>query len=211
MSTILAPSADYKEIILELLPRQGTWSDEEYLWLTDHTRRLVELTDGHIEPLPMPTDLHQTVLQFMFTSFLAFMTPMGGKVHFSGIRLQVRPGKYREPDILLLKSATDPRRRNRIWTGADLTLEVVSPDNPERDVVQKRHDYAEGKVPEYWIVNPQTETVTVLRLEGDAYVEHGVFVRGQRATSVILPGFSVDINEVFDVDSPPDEPADADQ
>src|SRR5205807_1810933 len=106
------------------------------------------------------------------------------KVHFSPIRLRIRRGKFREPDVLLVKSAKDPRRRNRFWIGADLTLEVVSAEKPERDLIDKRHDYAEGKVPEYWIVNPQTETITVLRLENDSYVEHGVFGRGAIATSV---------------------------
>ena len=106
--------------------------------------------------------------------------------------------------MLLVKSAKDPRRRNRFWTGADLTLEVVSVDKPERDLIDKRHDYAEGNVPEYWIVNPQAETITVLRLENGAYVEHGVFGQGEQATSVILPGFSVKVTEVFDVDVPPD-------
>ena len=37
-----------------LLPAQGAWSEDDYLWLTDHTRGLVELTDGHIEVLPLP-------------------------------------------------------------------------------------------------------------------------------------------------------------
>ena len=199
---------EQKQTILDLMPIPGSWSDRDYLWLTDHTRRLVELTDGQIEILPMPTDLHQGVLQFMFLRFLAFITPMGGKVHFAPIRMRVRPGKFREPDVLLVKSAKDSRRRNRYWTGADLTMEVVSDDKPERDLVDKRHDYAEGNVPEYWIVNPQTETITVLRLENGAYVEHGVFQRGQQATSVILPGFAVNVADVFDVDSPPDEPVD---
>src|SRR5688572_27693116 len=36
----------YKETILGILPDQGGWSDEAYLWLTDNTNRLVELTDG---------------------------------------------------------------------------------------------------------------------------------------------------------------------
>jgi Uma2 family endonuclease len=108
-----------------------------------------------------------------------------------------------------VKSSKDRRRANRYWTGADLTLEVVSKDKPERDLVEKRHDYAEGNVPEYWIVNPQTETITVLRLENGAYVEHGVFGRGQIATSVILPGFSVAVEDVFNVDVPPEEPDDA--
>ncbi len=190
----------YKDLILDLLPDQGAWSDEKYLWLTDHTNRLVEFTDGFLEVLPMPTDRHQAILQFMFLAFHAFVQPRGGKVQFAALRLFIRQGKYREPDILLVKSAKDLRRQNRYWTGADLTLEVVSSDDPKRDLVLKRRDYAEGKIPEYWIVNPQTETITVLRLKGKAYVKHGVFKRGSRATSVILPGFSVAVSEVFDAD-----------
>jgi Uma2 family endonuclease len=198
---------EYRELIFDLLPAQGHWSEEDYLWLTDHTTRLVELTDGYLEPLPMPTDKHQEILQILFLLFVAYLKPMGGKVHFAALRLRIRDGKFREPDLLLVKNAKDPRRRNRFWFGADLALEVVSKDKPERDLVDKRHDYAEGKVPEYWIVNPQTETIMVLRLQDDAYLEHGVFRRGDTATSVILPGFSVNVAEVFDVDSPADDDA----
>ena len=99
----------------------------------------------------------------------------------------------------------DPRRRNRFWRGADLAVEVVSPDKPERDLLEKRHDYAEGGIPEYWIVDPMTETVTVLRLHGKKYRKHGEFGRGESATSVILPGFSIDVDKVFDVDLPADD------
>src|SRR5205814_9350990 len=163
---------------------------------------------GYLEPLPMPTDKHQGVLELLFLLLLGHVKPLGGMVHLAILRLRIRRGKFREPDLLLVKSAKDPRRRNRFWTGADLALEVVSKDKPERDLIDKRHDYAEGRVPEYWIVNPQTETITVLRLEGAAYVEHGVFGRGQQATSVILAGFSVSVDDVFNVDSPPVDPTD---
>jgi Uma2 family endonuclease len=206
---ISTPSlSEYKQTLLDLLPDQGCWADDEYLWLTECTKRLVELTDGEIEVLPMPTDLHQSIAEYFFMAWTAFLVPIGGKAHLAAIRLRIRPGKFREPDVLAVLSAKDKRRRNRFWTGADLTLEVVSKDNPERDVVEKRHDYAEGKVPEYWIVNPQTETITVLQLENESYVEHGVFGRGQSATSVVLPGFIVNVDEVFNVDSPPDDPID---
>ena len=198
---------EYKDLIFDLLPAQGNWSEESYLWLTDHTTRLVEFTDGYLEPLPMPTDKHQDVLQILFLLFFAHLKPLGGKVHFAALRMRIRNGKFREPDLLLVKSAKDPRRQNRFWTGADLALEVVSKEKPERDLIDKRGDYAEGRVPEYWIVNPQTETITVLRLEGNAYFEHGVFRRGDAAASLILPGFSVLVSEVFDVDSPPDDDA----
>ena len=96
-----------------------------------------------------------------------------------------------------MRDRHDPRNRNRFWLGADLVLEVVSPDGEERDRVEKRADYAEGRIPEYWVVDPPNETVTVLTLAGDAYAEHGVFGHGEVATSVLLPGFSVDAASVF--------------
>ena len=179
---------------------RGRWSEEEYLVLTDHRSRLVEFTDGFLELLPMPTDKHQSVLQFLFLAFFNFVQPRGGKVHFAPLRLRIRPGKFREPDLLLLLSAADPRRQNRFWLGADLALEVVSEEKPERDLVEKRGDYAEGRVPEYWIVNPQTETITVLYLRGDIYEEAGIYRRGESASSVLLAGFSVAVAAVFDAD-----------
>jgi Uma2 family endonuclease len=200
-TTILQTSqGDLKRWLLEVLPNQGSWTEEEYLWLTDHTNRLVEFTDGYIEVLPMPTDKHQTVSQFLLVALIAFITPLGGKVHYSALRLRIRSGKFREPDLLLVKDAKDPRRQNRFWTGADLTMEIVSKDKPSRDLIDKRHDYAEGGVPEYWIVNPQDETITVLKLDGTVYVEHGVFRRGDTATSLVLPGFTVSVDAVFDAD-----------
>lgn len=198
-STDFSPSA-WKNFLFEAMPRQGTWTEEQYLAITDHTNRLIEFTDGCLEPLPMPTDHHQAILGYLFKAFDHFVEPRGGKVRFSGLRLQVRSGKFREPDLLLVRSANDPRRQNRFWTGADLALEVVSTDKPSRDLVDKRGDYAEGGVPEYWIVNPEDETILVLTLRDGTYAEAGTFRRGQSAPSVLLDGFAVDVTAVFDAD-----------
>ena len=185
-------------LVQEVLPRQGQWDQDAYLWLTDHTSRLIELTDGNIEVLPMPTDEHQSILAHLYQVFFAFLRASGGKVLFAPLRLRIRQGKFREPDLLLVRNAGDTRRQNRFWLGADLVVEIVSPDQPERDLVGKRSDYAEAHISEYWIVDPRTETVTVLQLAGSAYVEHGVFSRGTRASSVVLDGLTVDVGAVFD-------------
>ncbi len=189
---------ELQRLLLETLPGQGKWSEDDYLWLSDQTNRLVEYTDGYIEVLPMPTTRHQAILKFLLFACCAFVEPLGGNVQFAGIRLRIRKGKFRQPDLLLVKDVNDPRRQNRIWTGADLTMEVVSKHKPAHDLVDKRHEYAEGGVPEYWIVNPKDKTITVLTLQGASYVEHGIFRRGDTATSVILPGFTVDVAAVFD-------------
>lgn len=199
-STISTLQAEVDNLILDLYPRQGEWTEEEYLDLTDHTNHLIEFTDGYVEVLPMPTDHHQAILAYLFELFLTYLRPRGGKVRFSPLRVHIRARKFREPDLLLVLDAKDPRRQNRYWQGADLALEVVSADKPERDLVEKRGDYAEAGIPEYWIVNPETETITVLRLEENAYVEHGIFGRGAEATSALMPGFIVGVDAVFDAD-----------
>jgi len=184
-----------------LFPAQGEWSEDDYLWLTDHTRCLVEFTDGHVEVLPMPTDAHQRIVLFLYRALYAFLAVRGaGIILVAPLRLRVRTGRYREPDLLLLLSATDPRRSNRYWTGADLVLEVVSPDDPQRDLVRKRREYARAGIPEYWIVNPATEQILVLRLAETTYVEHGVFTRRMQATSALLEDFTVAVAAVLDAE-----------
>lgn len=183
---------------VDLLPLQGLWTEAQYLKLTDQTNHLIEFTDGVIEVLPMPTDKHQMILRVLFLALMAFVEPRGGRVIFAPLRVQVRPGKYREPDILLVRDAHDPRRQNAFWLGADLVVEIVSPDRPERDTEEKPRDYAEAGIPEYWIVNPLDDTVTVLSLQGERYAEHGVFHRDEMATSALLEGFTISVAEVLD-------------
>ena len=189
-------------LLCDLLPSQGSWSDDAYLWLTDHGNRLVELTDGHIQEVPMPTSTHQAVLLCLHDLFRAWLGPRGGVVMVAALRMRIREGKFREPDLLMLRDRSDPRYQERYWLGADLVVEVVSPDDRDRDLVEKRADYAEGGIPEYWIADPQDETITVLALEGGAYVEHGVFGRGEAATSRLFEGFAADVSAVFDAPEP---------
>ena len=179
---------------------QGTWTEAQYLKLTDTCNRLLEFTDGRIEVLPMPTDRHQTILRFLFLACLPAERELGGAVRFSPLRLRIGDGRYREPDLLLVRDADDPRRADAFWTGADLVMEVVSPRNPLRDTRDKRLEYARAGIPEYWIVNPIDETVTVLESEGDTYLEHGVFRRGEQADSACVPGLAVDVAAVFDAE-----------
>ena len=190
----LVREADGLEI--DLLPLQGLWTEEQYLRLTDQTNRFIEFTEGSVEVLPMPTRKHQAISRFLFLAFLAFVQRLGGTVFYAPLRVRVAPGRFREPDLVLLLDVNDPRNQNAFWLGADLVVEIVSPDYVERDTVIKRADYAEAGISEYWIVNPQEETITVLKLEDGVYMAHGVFGRGETATSVLLTGFTVSVDAV---------------
>lgn len=178
-----------------LFPAQGAWSEQEYLAL--NTSRLVEFSHGRLEVLPVPTDRHQAIVAFLFTAFLGVIQQIGGAIRFAPLRLRLWPGKFCEPDIMILRRADDPRRQELYWTGADLVVEVISEDDPERDLVTKRREYAEAGIPEYWLVDPRDETIAVLRLEGTSYMLHGQFGAGNSATSATLPALRVSVSAVF--------------
>ncbi len=140
---------EYRRIILELLPEQGAVREDEYLWLTDRARRAIEFNEGSLEALLPPTRGHQLLLKLLLRLFAAIVKPSGEIVLFAPLRLRLRAGKFREPDLLLLRDARDPRNGERFWTGADLVVEIVSADDPARDLVTKRREYAEAGIPEY--------------------------------------------------------------
>ena len=114
--------------------------------------------------------------------------------------MRLAPGRFREPDLVLLLVVNDPRNQNAFWLGADLVVEILSPDDVECDTVIKRADYAKAGIPEYWLVNPEEQTITVLKLEDGVYIAHGVFGRGETATSALLPGFTVSVEAVCDAE-----------
>jgi Uma2 family endonuclease len=184
--------------VAQLYPLQGTWTESEYFAL--ETNRRVEYSHGFIEFLPMPTLLHHRILKFLFNALQAFVTAEQlGEVFFAGVRMRLWPGKFREPDLLFMHAEHAERMTQEYWEGADLVMEVVSSGNEDRrrDLKTKREEYALARIPEYWIVDPELGHITVLTLEGEAYVVHGEFKRGERATSKLLSGFAVDVTSAL--------------
>jgi Uma2 family endonuclease len=182
--------------IAQLFPAQGHWSEEEYLALD--TNHLIEFSHGQLEVLPMPTQSHQLLVIALFKLLDNFVrTRQLGTVLLAPMRVQLWQGKFREPDILFMRTEHDDRRSDSFWEGADLVMEVVSPDDPRRDRVTKRREYAQAEIPEYWIVDLADASISVLTLRGREYALHGEFVQGELATSELLDGFTADVGAVI--------------
>ncbi len=181
-----------------LYPNQGTWSEAEYLALDGN--HLVEFSHGFLEVLAMPTTSHQWIGQFLHRLLDAFVVAGArGLALMAPLRIRLWEGKFREPDVVCMLTEHLSRVKEEYWEGADLVMEVVSADEKDRrrDLEIKPVEYARAKIPECWLVDPMLRRITVLRLEDGKYVEHGVFVEGQRATSQLLQGFGVEVSTVF--------------
>jgi Uma2 family endonuclease len=186
--------------IARLFPPQGHWSEGVYLSFTEALNQLVELVDGRIEVLEMPTKSHQKVVQYLLNLWLTFLTTgRFGDAISAPYRIRLRGQTFREPDIVVYLTEHLNCFGERFGEGADVVLEVVSDDatSRARDYEDKRQDYAEAGIPEYWIVDPIERRIVVLRLEGDTYRVAGEFAAGEQATSELLPGFRADVARVF--------------
>ena len=181
-----------------LFPSQGTWSVTDYLALD--TNHLVELSEGRLEVLAMPTEQHQLIVAFLYDALRSFVVAAGlGKVLFAPFRIQLWEGKFREPDLVFLFEKNAAKRGNKFWQGADLVVEVVSEDDPDRDLVEKRIEYAQAGISEYWIVDPRDSTMTILELEANAaaYTHSTTYRPDDVAPSRLLAGLRINVSEVF--------------
>jgi Uma2 family endonuclease len=184
--------------IAHLFPNQGDWSEAEYVAL--HTNRLVEFSEGSVEVLPMPTEWHQLIVARLYQIFFAFISSRDlGTIVFAPFRIRLWAGKFREPDLAFMRRENNPRRGKKFWQGADLVIEIVSEDDPARDLDVKRAEYAKAGISEYWIVNPLDESITVLvqRVPSQPYEVAGVYVRGAAAASELLVGLMVQTEKLF--------------
>ncbi len=118
-----------------------------------------------------------------------------GTVVLAGYKVRIRPAKFRLPDILFITTKHADWITKQFCECADLMMEVVSEQNRPHDIETKRLEYAEAGIPEYWIVDPEAETITVLALDTErmVYFEHGRFSKGTRARSKLLARFSVNV------------------
>lgn len=193
--------------IATLFPSQGMWSEGAFLAL--RTNRLVELNDGCLEVLPVPSYFHELIVEFLHDLLRAFVNQRAlGRVMRAPLPIRLWPGQMREPDILFLRPERLEQLRQRgnkaQPDGADLVVEVVSPgeESRDRDLDVKRTEYAKAGIAEYWIVDPETRSVTVLSLDGETYTACGTFAEHETAVSKLFPEFSVPVRDIFQAAEP---------
>jgi Uma2 family endonuclease len=191
--------------MLTVKPRFETF--EEYLIYDDNSEKLYELFNGELIEVPPESGLNFEIANFLFVKFALLLGHRRVRGH--GLELEVRgEPKNRYPDLTIIREEHIQQlsQRNTIRLSMLpplLVIEVVSPGEiqKDRDYIAKRMQYQDCGIPEYWIVDPQTETILVLELRGDSYLEVGSFSNEDLLQS---PGFgelNLKVSEVFNRES----------
>ena len=103
-----------------------------------------------------------------------------------------------QPDIVFVSAEREYIITERNIRGApDLVVEILSPSTANRDRTFKRTLYERHGVNEYWMVDTDAKNVTVLLLGENGYELAGIYGEGQTLTSPNLPGFSLNLDDIF--------------
>jgi Uma2 family endonuclease len=92
--------------------------------------------------------------------------------------------------------------RTNVTGAPELAVEVLSESTRKRDEIKKRHAYEDFGVGEYWIVDPELESVKIHRRNDKGRYERAVEVSTETAgaafTSPLFPGLEISLAEVFE-------------
>lgn len=175
----------------------GTWTYEDLFDLPDDRR--YEIIDGELYELPAPNFNHATIITNLMWALMPLIRALGGRIVVAPVDVFIPGGNPVEPDVMIvLPDNLEAIRMRGIEGAPNLVVEVLSPSNPEHDLIRKRHLYARAAIPEYWIVNPEATSVEVLRFVDGGYQTHCRATDDQPVTSAVLPELVLQASEVFD-------------
>ena len=158
-----------------------------------------EWEDGSlIEMAPPPSPEHGRYILFLAEILDAYTQHHDlGVVYPDGLALHLGE-TVRVPDVAFLKNASLGRiKPTHCEGGADLVVEIVSPESQARDRGAKFYEYEKAGVEEYWIVDPLRRLAEFYRLAGGFYGLVLPDAEG-RVRSSALPGFALRVAWLWD-------------
>lgn len=187
------------------MPRDHAWTYDDLARLPDDGTRY-EIIEGELVVMPSPLLIHQRVLGRLFLAFQAQVEATHrGFVVMTPLDVILAPTRVVQPDLVALRvEHRDLMKPHGIEGAPDLLLEVLPPSSAKHDRVTKRRLYARAGVREYWLVDPDAQTIDVLELvdDGLSYRQHGWYGPGDRARSAQLE-LEIEVDALFRGLEPP--------
>ncbi len=180
-------------------PSQGEWTYEDYARLPRDGWQY-EVIYGRLIMVPAPAPGHQLIIGELLAALTTFLHrhPLG-RVFPAPTDVLV-PGKAEpvQPDLVFVAAERLDIVTNRAIEGApDLVIEVLSPSTWLDDRRTKYALYADLGVHEYWIVDPDEQTVEVFSLQEGRYALVNRYGADETLRSDLLPGFEIVVRDLF--------------
>lgn len=174
---------------------------EDYLVFPDDRRRH-ELIDGEHYMTPSPSIKHQQISVNLSTALKVFLKEKKvGMVYTAPSDVVLSDLDVVQPDLLFISSHRSSIITEKCIQGApDLIVEIISENTRKTDEVIKRKLYERYGVQEYWIVDPELETVKVFRMTEEGFIRSAELSKEENdiLTSPLLPDLKIPLTEIFE-------------
>lgn len=168
-----------------------------------------EIIGGQLIVSPSPTYPHQRASMKLGNAIDSYLTREGmGEIVAAPMDVLLSSNDVVQPDLLVvLNERSAIIQHGRVVGAPDLVVEILSPSSIETDFLRKSKLYEQAGVREYWIVNPEGETVSVQTLEGDRYLLTGEYGRDDTLRSTVIDGFDLELATIFPKSADEPDPA----
>lgn len=172
-----------------------------YNWIDEYTK--AEFINGEVVVHSPAKKKHLTVTKLLsrLISLYSDVKQLGETFHEKAMIALTR-NDY-EPDIVFFSAekaaAFEPDQV--LFPAPDFVVEVLSAKTEKTDRTIKKDDYAAHGIREYWIVDPNRQTIEqylLLQPTDKTYFEPYLYRRVEEITSRVIPGFSIPVAAVFD-------------
>ena len=179
---------------------------EAYL-ATPLTRDRYDIVDGVRRKAPKPTVEHQLILMSVCVPLSKFVGERQLGVVIPGpvdLLIQREPLRIRQPDVLYVNAERTKIRGGRDLDGMqlldvppDLIVEIHTLGDTQPLIEERLEDYRSINVFECWLVNPETDTVEVLKLSPEGISTEVVYGPNDTLNSEVVQGFLLYMADIF--------------
>ena len=183
------------------MARLKEWTYEEFMALPEGGPVRYEIIDGDLCMTPSPVSRHQKISKNLLFEIERFLrTNPLGEIFAAPVDVvfSQEPPQVVVPDLVFVAAEHLSLITEKNLQGVpDLLVEILSPTTATIDRRVKHALYERVGVPEYWIVDPERNSVQVFRLSGGRYAEALKLGLGDRLETPLLPGLSIPLSNVF--------------
>ena len=189
-----SPATDRPEVDL---PEKDRYTYEDYQQLPEGAP--YELIRGRLAMSPAPTPRHQLVQANLFFELSRVVRDQDeGHVLSAPLDVRLSDTTVLQPDLVFIETdRTDLIGDQAIEGAPDLDVEILSPASAHRDLTEKKRLYETHGVREYWVVDPDSETVEIFENSENGFLQAARAVEDGTVSSTAIDDFTVSLPALF--------------
>ncbi len=181
-----------------VLEQKYTYADYRELDVDDNL--LYELLNGDLVKKSAPSPQHQTVVVNLLFAIKSFINEKNkGRVFVAPIDVFLDDYNVPQPDLIFISEAKKGIiTQDGIMGVPDLVVEVISPSSWRRDRFEKMKLYKKYEIPEFWLIDPQNQSIEVFTYTDNDFDVFSLGVETDEIQSKVLEGFSIKVKTIFE-------------